>query len=90
MAVSNFIKPALEAAGVPKTDKRYALLVNGIALVVAILFSFAGLLIAQLALGEAATVTMALARAFAAAFFATGGYEVYSNITQFIAARKPE
>jgi len=44
--------------------------------------------IANIALGSAATLTMALARGFAAAFFATGGYEAYSNITMFVASKK--
>ena len=90
MFVSNFAKPMLESFGIAKDSPQYAIYVNASALVVAWIFSIAGLVIAQLGLWEPATLTMALARGFAAAFFATGGYEVYSNITQFVANKDPE
>lgn len=87
MAVSNFIKPFLEARRIYKTDPRYALYVNLSALVVAELFSLAGLIIAQLAFEDPPVLLLGLVRGFAAAFFATGGYEVYNNLMQLVAGR---
>jgi len=88
MFVSNFAKPFLAARGIEKESPTYSLYINASSLVMALVFSIAGLVIANIALGSAATLTMALARGFAAAFFATGGYEAYSNITMFVASKK--
>lgn len=87
MFVSNFAKPFLETRGIAKDDSRYPLYVNTSALAVAWVLSIVGLGIAQLSIGDASTLLTALARGFAAAFFATAGYEVYSNIRLFIAGR---
>ena len=83
MAVSNLVKPAFEARGLYKENPRYPLYTNVAALIVAELFSISGLIIAQLALDSPHTLLLALVRGFAAAFFATGGYEAYVNIRKF-------
>jgi hypothetical protein len=87
MAVSNFIKPALSTR---KEEAYYGLAINVAALVVAEIFAILGLIIASIALDSAATLAMALARGFFAAFLATAGYEGYANIRLFVAARKQE
>ena len=85
MAVSNFIKPALVDY---KGQPYYGLAVNLCALAVAEVFAVLGLLIANVAFDGAATFAMALARGFFAAFLATAGYEGYTNISAFVAAKR--